>query len=135
MCLLLMSALCVYTQYLLQSIVGGAVYVHLWILFGILGATGKGKHDMCSCVPRAASALASHRIISHHTTLMLTLTRSQFYNDPPYQLYNVMYTALPILVLSVLDQELKASVLEDYPQVCMYDMQAGDGDVRDHAGM
>jgi magnesium-transporting ATPase (P-type) len=39
----------------------------------------------------------------------------QFFNDPIYQLYNVMFTALPIISLAVLDKPLPKNTCEDNP--------------------
>lgn len=39
----------------------------------------------------------------------------QFFNDPIYQLYNVMFTALPILSVAVLDKPLPKAMLENNP--------------------
>ena len=41
----------------------------------------------------------------------------QFFNDPIYQLYNVMFTALPIISVSVLDKALPRNTCEDNPAV------------------
>ena len=41
----------------------------------------------------------------------------QFFDDPNYEIYNVIYTALPILALSVLDQPLPADTLQNHPIV------------------
>jgi len=40
----------------------------------------------------------------------------QFFNDPILQLYNVVYTALPVLVVAIFDQSLPRSVLENNPK-------------------
>jgi magnesium-transporting ATPase (P-type) len=39
----------------------------------------------------------------------------QFFDDPPYQLYNVMYTALPILFVAVLDKTLPMRDVQNNP--------------------
>jgi len=39
----------------------------------------------------------------------------QYFNDPPYQLYNVMFTALPVMVVAVWDQHLPRETLENNP--------------------
>ncbi len=39
----------------------------------------------------------------------------QFFNDPIYQLYNVMFTALPVISLAVLDKPLPKNTCEDNP--------------------
>jgi len=41
----------------------------------------------------------------------------QFFNDSIYQLYNVMFTALPIISLAVLDKQLPRNSCEDNPMV------------------
>ena len=41
----------------------------------------------------------------------------QFIDDPIYELYNVVYTALPVLALSILDQPLPADTLQNNPLV------------------
>lgn len=41
----------------------------------------------------------------------------QFFNDPIYQLYNVMYTALPVLFVAVFDKMLPQSTLSDHPEI------------------
>ena len=41
----------------------------------------------------------------------------QFYNDPPFQLYNVIYTALPIMVVALLNKELPRNVLQNNPSL------------------
>lgn len=41
----------------------------------------------------------------------------QFYNDPILQLYNIVFTALPIIVLAIWDQPLPAKLLENAPQI------------------
>eukprot|EP00462_Mataza_sp_D1_P001037 CAMPEP_0175093256 /NCGR_PEP_ID=MMETSP0086_2-20121207/2909_1 /TAXON_ID=136419 /ORGANISM="Unknown Unknown, Strain D1" /LENGTH=1538 /DNA_ID=CAMNT_0016366193 /DNA_START=38 /DNA_END=4654 /DNA_ORIENTATION=+ len=40
----------------------------------------------------------------------------QFYNDPLYLLYNVVFTSLPIIFTSILDQPLPRDVLENNPE-------------------
>merc|ERR1712091_226533 len=39
----------------------------------------------------------------------------QLFNDPPYQLYNIAYTAFPILGVAVFDKLLPAKALENNP--------------------
>jgi len=39
----------------------------------------------------------------------------QFFNDPIYQLYNVVFTAIPVLVVAIMDQALPRKVLENNP--------------------
>jgi magnesium-transporting ATPase (P-type) len=39
----------------------------------------------------------------------------QFYNDPPLQLYNVVYTALPVMFVAIWDQVLSRDVLSNNP--------------------
>lgn len=41
----------------------------------------------------------------------------QFYNDPLYLLYNVVFTSLPVIFTSVLDQPLPANTLENNPNI------------------
>ena len=41
----------------------------------------------------------------------------QFFDDPNYEIYNVIYTALPVLALAVLDQPLPARTLQDHPVI------------------
>jgi len=48
---------------------------------------------------------------------------TQFFNDAPYQLYNVMYTALPVIAVAVLDRVLPQSLLENTPEA--YAQQKG----------
>lgn len=43
------------------------------------------------------------------------MSGQQFFPDEPYQLYNVMYTALPILIVAVFDKMLPAEFLQDNP--------------------
>lgn len=45
---------------------------------------------------------------------------SQFFIDAPLQLYNVMFTALPILFLAVFDQILPRSTLHNTPEVYLH---------------
>jgi len=45
------------------------------------------------------------------------MSGQQFLPDAPYQLYNVMYTALPIMVVAVFDKLLPAGFLEDNPVI------------------
>jgi len=40
----------------------------------------------------------------------------QLFNDPIYQLYNVIFTAIPVLVLGVFDQALSRQTLQDNPR-------------------
>ena len=49
----------------------------------------------------------------------------QFIDDPIYELYNVIYTALPVLVLSVLDQPLPADTLQNNPLIYKLSKQHG----------
>ena len=49
----------------------------------------------------------------------------QFIDDPIYELYNVIYTALPVLVLSVLDQPLPADTLQNNPLIYKLSKQNG----------
>jgi magnesium-transporting ATPase (P-type) len=39
----------------------------------------------------------------------------QFFNDPSYQLYNILFTALPIIIVAIFNQPLPPQVLEDNP--------------------
>ena len=39
----------------------------------------------------------------------------QFFDDPNYEIYNVIYTAVPILALAVFDQPLPAETLQNHP--------------------
>lgn len=41
----------------------------------------------------------------------------QLWVDTPYQLYNIMYTALPIIVLALLDKSLPRHALQNTPEV------------------
>jgi len=41
---------------------------------------------------------------------------TQFFNDAPYQLYNVVFTALPVIATAVLDRSLPAKLLENTPE-------------------
>lgn len=41
----------------------------------------------------------------------------QFFNDPIYQLYNIVFTSLPVMALSLFDRLLPADVLENNPSV------------------
>jgi hypothetical protein len=41
----------------------------------------------------------------------------QFYNDPPFQLYNVIFTALPIIIVAVFDKPLPRDTLQNNPVV------------------
>ena len=45
------------------------------------------------------------------------MSGQQFFSDPPYQLYNVMYTALPILVVAIFDKLLPSDFLQDNPSL------------------
>jgi magnesium-transporting ATPase (P-type) len=38
-----------------------------------------------------------------------------FFNDPAFQLYNIMFTALPVIVLGVFDQGLPRHTLQNMP--------------------
>jgi len=49
------------------------------------------------------------------------MSGQQFFQDAPYQLYNVVFTALPILVVAVFDKPLSASFLQDNPR--LYQLQ------------
>jgi len=49
------------------------------------------------------------------------MSGQQFFADAPYQLYNVMYTALPILCVAILDKMLPAQFLQDNPR--LYQLQ------------
>ena len=49
----------------------------------------------------------------------------QFIDDPIYELYNVIYTALPILALSTLDQPLPADTLQNNPLIYKLSKQNG----------
>ena len=49
----------------------------------------------------------------------------QFIDDPIYELYNVIYTALPILALSILDQPLPADTLQNNPLIYKFTKQHG----------
>src|SRR5262245_61566818 len=48
---------------------------------------------------------------------------TQFFDDPPYQLYNVVYTALPVIACAVMDRNLPANMLENTPEA--YSQQKG----------
>jgi len=48
----------------------------------------------------------------------------QFFNDPILQLYNILFTAFPVLLVAVWDQPLPAQLLENSPQLI--------SDLRDH---
>ena len=50
---------------------------------------------------------------------------TQFFNDPLYTLYNVFFTASPILVVAVFDQVLHRETLENHPRVYMSRMYGG----------
>ena len=39
----------------------------------------------------------------------------QFFNDPPYQLYNVVFTALPVIIIAIFDKQLPRAVLQNNP--------------------
>ena len=49
------------------------------------------------------------------------MSGQQFFADAPYQLYNVVYTALPILFVAVFDKLLPAQFLQDNPR--LYQLQ------------
>jgi magnesium-transporting ATPase (P-type) len=40
----------------------------------------------------------------------------QFFNDVAYQLYNVAFTAGPVMILAIFDQGLDRETLEDFPK-------------------
>ncbi len=42
----------------------------------------------------------------------------QFFNDPLYQMYNVLFTAFPVLAVALYNQALPREVLENH--VCAY---------------
>jgi uncharacterized membrane protein YgcG len=41
----------------------------------------------------------------------------QFFNDQLYQLFNILFTSMPVIIVAVLDQPLPKDVLENNPQV------------------
>lgn len=45
---------------------------------------------------------------------------TQYFNDPPYQYYNVVYTALPIIITAVIDQQLPRHMLDNEPIVYQF---------------
>lgn len=54
-------------------------------------------------------------IIAIHSFITTGFSGQQFYNDPILQLYNVMFTALPVMVVGIWDQMLPQKILQNNP--------------------
>jgi hypothetical protein len=67
---------------------------------------------LCSLLLLQASLVAVMMFLFGFFSAM---SGQQFFNDAPYQLYSVVYTALPIMVVAIFDKMLPAEFLQDNP--------------------